>query len=67
LLQRQTTGRAEIRKPINLYDVAGKKFLLGETLDGGPPDLPRNLPTDRTVPRRALIGDPRESLGSRFG
>lgn len=47
-----------------LYDVAGKKFLLGEALDNGAPDLPRNLPTDKTLPRRALIGDPRNDENS---
>jgi hypothetical protein len=47
-----------------LYDVVGKKFLLGEALDNGAPDLPRNLPTDKTVPRRALIGDPRNDENS---
>ena len=47
-----------------LYDVAGRKFLLGEALDNGAPDLPRNLPTDKTEPRRALIGDPRNDENS---
>lgn len=42
-----------------LYD-NGPKFLLGETLDNGAPDLPRNNAT----PRRALIGDPRNDENS---
>jgi hypothetical protein len=47
-----------------LYDNGGPKFLLGEPLDNGAPDLPRNLPTDKTAARRALIGDPRNDENS---
>src|SRR5215469_17742610 len=38
----------------------GPKFLLGEALDNGAPDLPRNNAT----PARALIGDPRNDENS---
>ena len=47
-----------------LYDVAGRKFLLGEALNNGAPDLPRNRPTDPAEPQRALIGDPRNDENS---
>lgn len=47
-----------------LYEAAGRKFLLGDALDNGAPDLPRNVPTDKTEPRRALIGDPRNDENS---
>lgn len=47
-----------------LYDNGGPKLLLGEPLGNGAPDLPRNLPTDKTAPRRALIGDPRNDENS---
>jgi hypothetical protein len=47
-----------------LYDVAGRKFLLGEPLNNGAPDLPRSRPADITQPRRALIGDPRNDENS---
>ncbi len=42
-----------------LYD-NGPKFLLGDPLDNGAPDLPRN----NANPRRALIGDPRNDENS---
>jgi hypothetical protein len=42
-----------------LYD-NGPKFLLGEALDNGAPDLPRN----NAKPRRALIGDHRNDENS---
>jgi len=42
-----------------LYD-NGAKFLLGDLLDNGEPDLPRNNGT----PRRAIIGDPRNDENS---
>ncbi|HEX6567325.1 MAG TPA: heme peroxidase family protein [Chthoniobacterales bacterium] len=38
-----------------LYDNGGPKFLLGNSLKNGAPDLPRN----NANPARALIGDPR--------
>jgi hypothetical protein len=38
-----------------MYDNGGPKFLLGDQLDKGAHDLPRN----NANPRRALIGDPR--------
>src|SRR6478672_8017771 len=38
-----------------LYDNGGPKFFLGDRLDNGARDLPRNSAT----PARALIGDPR--------
>ena len=38
-----------------LYDNGGPKFLLGNSLDNGAADLPRN----NANPARALIGDPR--------
>ena len=38
-----------------MYDNGGPKFLLGDALDNGASDLPRN----NADPRRALIGDPR--------
>lgn len=47
-----------------LYDAAGRHFLLGEVLDNGEPDLPRNRPTDPAEPLRALIGDPRNDENS---
>jgi hypothetical protein len=56
-------GRGPSDQPY-LYDVAGREFLLGEALDNGAPDLPRNQPTDNTQPRRALIGDPRNDENS---
>ena len=43
-----------------LYDDSGMKFLLGELLDNGAPDLQRNNAT----PARALIGDPRNDENS---
>jgi len=42
-----------------LYD-NGPKFLLGDPLKNGAPDLPRN----NALPRRALIGDPRNDENS---
>jgi len=42
-----------------MYD-NGIKFLLGDKLDNGAPDLPRN----NADPRRALIGDPRNDENS---
>jgi hypothetical protein len=45
-----------------LYD-NGPKFLLGDTLDNGAPDLPRNNAKPPS-PRRALIGDPRNDENS---
>jgi len=43
-----------------MYDSGGPKFLLGDKLANGAPDLPRNNAT----PRRALIGDPRNDENS---
>jgi hypothetical protein len=43
-----------------LYDSGGTKFLLGDKLDNGAPDLPRN----NANPARALIGDPRNDENS---
>jgi hypothetical protein len=43
-----------------LYDNGGPKFLLGDKLDNGARDLPRN----NANPRRALIGDPRNDENS---
>jgi hypothetical protein len=43
-----------------MYDGDGKSFLLGDPLDNGAPDLPRNTAS----PRRALIGDPRNDENS---
>jgi hypothetical protein len=43
-----------------LYDNGGPKFLLGEPLDNGATDLPRN----NANPARALIGDPRNDENS---
>jgi len=43
-----------------LYNNGGPKFLLGNSLDNGTPDLPRNNAT----PARALIGDPRNDENS---
>jgi Animal haem peroxidase len=43
-----------------LYDNSGLKFLLGDSLDNGTPDLPRNSAN----PARALIGDPRNDENS---
>lgn len=51
-------GRGPNDQPY-LYD-NGPKFLLGDLLDNGAPDLPRN---NATV-RRALIGDPRNDENS---
>jgi Animal haem peroxidase len=56
-------GRGPSDQPY-MYDNGGPKFLLGEPLDNGAPDLPRNVPTDKTAPRRALIGDPRNDENS---
>jgi hypothetical protein len=43
-----------------MYDNGGPKFLLGDALDNGAHDLPRNSAN----PRRALIGDPRNDENS---
>ncbi|HVX79063.1 MAG TPA: heme peroxidase family protein [Bradyrhizobium sp.] len=43
-----------------LYESDGLRFVLGEQLDNGALDLPRNNAT----PRRALIGDPRNDENS---
>ena len=43
-----------------MYDNGGPKFLLGDALDNGATDLPRNT----AKPRRALIGDPRNDENS---
>ena len=43
-----------------LYEDDGIHFLLGDKLDSGAPDLPRN----GANPRRALIGDPRNDENS---
>ena len=43
-----------------MYDNGGPKFLLGDALDNGAYDLPRNT----ARPRRALIGDPRNDENS---
>lgn len=43
-----------------MYDAGGSKFLLGDALANGAPDLPRN----NANPRRALIGDPRNDENS---
>jgi hypothetical protein len=43
-----------------LYEDDGVHFLLGDKLDSGAPDLPRN----GANPRRALIGDPRNDENS---
>jgi hypothetical protein len=43
-----------------IYDNDGMKFLLGDKLDNGAPDLPRN----NANPARALIGDPRNDENS---
>jgi hypothetical protein len=43
-----------------LYDNTGLKFLLGDPLNNGAPDLPRN----NANPSRALIGDPRNDENS---
>ena len=43
-----------------MYDNSGVKFLLGDPLANGAPDLPRN----NANPRRALIGDPRNDENS---
>jgi hypothetical protein len=43
-----------------LYDNGGPKFLLGDPLANGAPDLPRNS----AKPARALIGDPRNDENS---
>jgi hypothetical protein len=43
-----------------MYDNGGPKFLLGDALDNGALDLPRN----NANPRRALIGDPRNDENS---
>ena len=51
-------GRGPDDQPY-LYD-NGPKFLLGDLLDNGALDLPRN----NAVPRRALIGDPRNDENS---
>lgn len=47
-----------------MYDNGGPKFLLGDKLDNGASDLPRNLPSNKNAPRRALIGDPRNDENS---
>jgi hypothetical protein len=51
-------GRGPSDQPY-LYD-GGNKFLLGDPLNNGAPDLPRN----NANPRRALIGDPRNDENS---
>lgn len=52
-------GRGPDDQPY-MYEHDGKRFLLGETLDNGAPDLPRNS----AEPARALIGDPRNDENS---
>jgi hypothetical protein len=52
-------GRGPSDQPY-MYDNSGMKFLLGDKLDDGAPDLPRNNAT----PARALIGDPRNDENS---
>jgi hypothetical protein len=47
-----------------LYDNGGPKFLLGDALNNGAPDLPRNSPPNKSDPARALIGDPRNDENS---
>jgi hypothetical protein len=51
-------GRGPADEPY-LYD-GGPKFLLGDPLANGAPDLPRN----NAKPKRALIGDPRNDENS---
>ncbi len=52
-------GRGPSDQPY-MYDNTGIKFLLGNPLDNGAPDLARNNAT----PARALIGDPRNDENS---
>jgi hypothetical protein len=52
-------GRGPSDQPY-MYDSGGPKFLLGDALDNGARDLPRNSAN----PRRALIGDPRNDENS---
>jgi hypothetical protein len=52
-------GRGPSDQPY-MYDSSGVKFLLGDELDNGAPDLPRNS----ADPARALIGDPRNDENS---
>ena len=52
-------GRGPDDQPY-LYDNKGTKFLLGDKLDNGAPDLQRN----QANPARALIGDPRNDENS---
>jgi hypothetical protein len=52
-------GRGPSDQPY-MYDGSGVKFLLGNQLDNGAPDLPRN----NALPSRALIGDPRNDENS---
>lgn len=52
-------GRGPSDQPY-MYDTSGVKFLLGDALANGTPDLARNNAT----PRRALIGDPRNDENS---
>jgi hypothetical protein len=52
-------GRGPSDQPY-IYDNSGVKFLLGDPLANGAPDLPRNNAT----PRRTLIGDPRNDENS---
>jgi hypothetical protein len=54
-------GRGPNDQPY-LYD-NGPKFLLGDKLDNGAPDLPRNNAVPPN-PKRALIGDPRNDENS---
>jgi Animal haem peroxidase len=52
-------GRGPSDQPY-MYRDGGPKFLLGDALSNGVPDLPRN----NAYPRRALIGDPRNDENS---
>jgi hypothetical protein len=52
-------GRGPSDQPY-MYDNSGVKFLPGDPLANGAPDLPRN----NANPRRALIGDPRNDENS---
>jgi hypothetical protein len=52
-------GRGPSDQPY-MYDNNGTKFLLGDSLDNGAPDLQRN----NADPARALIGDPRNDENS---
>jgi len=55
-------GRGPDDQPY-MYETDGKRFLLGDAIQGGDPAA-KDLPRNNANPRRALIGDPRNDENS---